>query len=681
MSGIDLAQTFYIDAAAAQNSQTINITSIDLYFDAKPVQGKALSGIYSPGVTVYLADTYPDNSPNLTAMRKDIFARVEYDNIKVDTIGATATTFTFSRPISVRTNAMIALLISFDGSDPAFKMWYNKAGQAQFGTTNLTSVTSGKVDGNFFVITNGTSITAQKDADLSFKVKVAKFTTTPQTFKIKNRPYEILKISNTVGSFIGGEPVYAQAANAAGTISVNSSKTEIVGSGTTFTSLSAGNYFVITDGTTANTNVRKIVSVANATYLTIDTAPTFTKATANYYKAVTGKAYFSSGQSDHLIIQDSTANSTVYLGIGNNVYGVDSCASTIVANIENYRISSMIPSFVVGVPSSTSVNASIGFANSSLAFSGEIQDIQVAKKYILNKYPAIVASHTTEMTTATAFNSLQSNLTFTTSNPYVTPYVDQQNLDMFLETIQINNDATNEHLGTGNALTRYVSKTTTLSADQHAEDMKVYVKAYIPANTSIKVYAKFRNSTDIESMDVKNWTELTANTTGTTYSSSINTKDYLEIEYGLPFKPLGVTQANTFTVVAACTVVTSTGSTVNTGGVSVGSVVNIYNPFATTNDYYFIATVVASNTTTFTMATPATSTNSNLVGSGFSVDVVTRKNSAYLDAQNKNILTYFNSSLSLFQKYDSFMIKVVSLSENGFIVPFIDDIRAVAVSA
>lgn len=680
MSGIDLAQTFFIDSAAVQNAPSISITSIDLFFEAKPTQGKARSGIYSPGVTVYLCDTNTDNSPNLTSIKQDVFARVEYASINADTSGSTVTTFTFSKPISVRTNAMAAFLISFDGSDPDFKMWFNKAGQVQLGTSTLTSVTSGKVDGNLFVVTNGTTLTSQKDADLSFKIKIARFSTTPQTFKIKNRPYEILKVTNTLGSFFGGETVYSLGANATGTIVVSPSSNVIVGSGTTFTSFVVGDNFVITDGNASNTDVRRITSIANTTQMTVDVAPSFANTAAHFYKTVTGKVYFTSNQSDHLIIQDSTSNSTVYLSTGNTIYGVDSLGSTTIVSVDNYKVNAMIPSFVVGVPNGTTVNTSIGFANSSLVFSGNVQDVQGVNKYLLNKYPAILASHTTEATTASAFTSLQSSLTFTTSNPYVSPYVDQQNLDMFLETIQINNDETNEYLGTGNAQTRYVSKITTLSVDQFAEDIKVYLQAYKPINTDIKVYVKFRNSTDIETLSVKNWTELTPDTTGTTYSSSTNIRDYLQLEYSVPFKPTGTTQSGTFTTQPANNIIAGTSGTVNTG-ITVGDVVTVYNPFATTNDYYFVSTVIASNTTTFTIATPVVDNNVNLVGSGFNVDVVTRKNSAFLDASNKNVLTYYNSALSLFKGYDSFVVKIVLLSDNGYAVPFVDDLRAVAVSA
>jgi len=603
-------------------------------------------------------------------------ARKEYADILVDSVGQTATTFTFNRPINLRTNVSAALLISFDGSDQGFQLWANKAGQVQFGTTNLTSVTSGKVDGNLFIITNGSSLTSMKDADISFKLRVAKFTTTPKAYKIKNRPYEILKVSNTVGSFIGGEPVYALSANTAGTISISPSTTSIVGSGTTLTSLQAGDKFVITDGTPGNTEVRKVTSVANATFLTVDIAPTFTNTAAHYYKTVTGKAYFKSGQTDHLVIQDSTSNSSIFLSVGNTIYGADSLASAKIAEIQTYGVNAVTPGFVVGVPQGTTINTSIGFGNSSLAFSSaNARDAVITTRLLMNKYPAVIASHTTEATTATPFTSLQSTLTFSSSNPYVTPYVDEENLDMFVETFQINNDDTNEYLGTGNAQTRYISKTVNLAKDQVGEDMLVYVSAYKPANTNIKVYVRAINSHDIETIDNKAWTEMIANTTGVNFSSPTNTFDYVEIPFTVPFQPTGTLQTGTFST-ALSAIVTGTSGTVNTN-ISVGNVVRVYSPYS--SNAYFISTVTAANTTTFTVAKPVS--NVSMVGSGFLVDVVTRKTSGFLDAQNKNIFSYYNNSLSLFQGYGRFAIKVVLLSDDGYHIPLVNNVRAIAVSA
>ena len=172
MSGFDLAQTFYIDADAVQKATVTTITSIDLYFQGKPTQNQTKSGIAKPGIVVYLAGTNSDNSPNLSSTNTRIFARVEYDNINVSTTGSTATTFTFNKPFVIPTNRTYAFLISFDGSDPDFKMWYNKAGENKFGTTTATQTNSAKVDGYLFKTTNGKVLTPEKHAHLSSTLKL-----------------------------------------------------------------------------------------------------------------------------------------------------------------------------------------------------------------------------------------------------------------------------------------------------------------------------------------------------------------------------------------------------------------------------------------------------------------------------------------------------------------------------
>lgn len=677
MAGFDLAQTFYIDPDAAQQAPSIWITSIDLYFYQKPVEGKTKSGIYSPGITMYVGDVDIEGIPNLNSYKEDVVARVEYANILTSEDGTTATTFTFSRPINLRTGVTAAFLLKFDGKDPDFKLWYNKAGEYQLGTSIKTSVTSGKVDGSLFIITNGTQLTAQKDADISFKMRVANFTTGSTQFKIYNRPYEILKVSGTSGSFIGGEKIYALAANATGSITVSSANKNITGSGTTFTSLAAGDVFVITDGTPGNTEVRTVSSVTNTTFMTVDVAPSFTNTTAHYYKTVTGKVYYTTNQADYLVIQDSTANSSVYLSNGSVLYGEDSLATTTIANIAAFGVNSVIPSFVVGVPSGSSINTVIGFANSNFAYSSTREkDVVIGQRLQVTDYPAVVASRTTEVTTGVPFRSLQSTLTFTTNNPFTTPYVDENNLDMFIDTYAINNDDTNEYLGIGNAAARYVSTITTLAADQLAEDIKVYVRAYRPVGTNIKTYVRFFNSQDIETIEVKNWTELTANTNANSYSSPINSSDYLQIQYDVPFQPAGTLQTGTFSTASGNAVITGTSGTVNTN-ITVGSVVRVYSPLFANS--YFIDTVQASNTTTFTVTNAVS--NTQMVGSGFLVDVVTRKNDGYLDVQQQNILTYYNSSLAKFKGFNRFALKIVLLSENGYVIPRVDDVRAVAVTA
>jgi hypothetical protein len=70
-----------------------------------------------------------------------------------------------------------------------------------------------------------------------------------------------------------------------------------------------------------------------------------------------------------------------------------------------------------------------------------------------------------------------------------------------------------------------------------------------------------------------------------------------------------------------------------------------------------------------------------LVQTGLQVDVLENPYSGFLDIQNNNILTYFNNTHAKFQGYDNFVLKVVLLSDDNVSVPYLHDIRAIAVSA
>ena len=679
-STYDLAQTIYIDANATKGAPSVSITAVDLYIYSKPTQGKNVSGIYAPGMTVAISRCLPDNSPDITTVEEHSLARVEWASINANTTGAQATTFSFRRPITVPTNSMVAILIRIDGRDPGMKFWYNKAGQTVLGTQTKTSVTNGKVDGNLYKLTNAqSSLTPEKDADLSFKLYTAVYDiSTSRDVKIINRPYEILKVTNrSANNFIGGEDVYAGRANAAGTVAVSSNTTTITGVGTSFTSLAVGDRFVITDGSLTNTNVRQVVSVANNTQLVIDTPPSFTNTSSHYFKTVTGTLYYQTNLSDHIIIQDSTANSTVYLGVGNVVYGVDSRASAAIATIESYAVNAIKPSFVFDVPSLTTANMSFNMANSNFQVTSSTAQVgNFNSPVLLDKYPAVIASRSVEVTQATPFRSFQSTVTISSTNKYVSPSVHQNDLDVFMYAFDVNNDTTNEYTSRGNAKSRYISRTVSLGANKTAEDLKVFLRAYKPANTNIKVYAKFRKSTDIQSMDLKAWTEMTLDKTGNVISSGTNNDDFLELPYVLPFQPTGTQQDGTFTTSSGNAVVTGISGTVNTG-LTVNDLVSIANPYF--SNTYMVGVVTAANTTTFTLSTAVS--NTSLVGSGFHVNKITRPTSGFLDVQNANILTYYNSSLSQFVGYDQFQLKVVLLSENNYKVPYVDDIRAISVSA
>ena len=675
----DLGQTFYFDKQSVQGADMAVITSVELYFRNKPVQNKAESGIASPGVTVAICQTKDDGSPDLATLTNSLhIARVEYGNINTSTTGATSTKFVFQQPITVSTNRSHAFLIKFDGRDKGFRLYANKAGQTALDSSSITQVSSGTVDGYAYQITNGFTLTPLTDTDISFKVNVAKFTSLSQTYQIRNRAYEILKVSSVSGNFKGGEEILQQRSTLTGTVAVNSSQTALVGTSTTFTSdVVVGDKLVISDGTSGNTNIRVVNSITNSTHLVLTQPPSFSNGTGTYFKTVTGTVFTYDNLSDELIIQDSTANSSLYLTTSTVMRGVDSGVTATISEIRNANVNAVIPNYAITQPPGTKVSLTTNFANSGgTVNSSRKMDGTLGVRSYVNQYDGVVASRTNEVTAGVPFRSFSGEITFTTTNPYSSPSVYQGDLDLFVERYNINNDDTNEYTGKGLAKARYISKQITLTNDQLAEDFKVYISAFKPVNSDIKIYARALNPEDVESFDLKDWTELQVEESTNLRSNPSNIKDRIEFTYSVPYYQAGTKINGEFRTTSANAVLVGTSGTVNTD-LSVGDVVRVYSPLIETT--HFVDTVTAANTTTFTVGKLVS--NASLVGSGFSVSKITRKNSGFLDIQNGNVFTYYNKSLAKLNGYGTFAVKVVLLSSDGINIPYVDDIRVLAVSA
>jgi hypothetical protein len=377
-----------------------------------------------------------------------------------------------------------------------------------------------------------------------------------------------------------------------------------------------------------------------------------------------------------MVLNDSTANSTVYFAIGDTIKGVDSLASATISAINDYQMNSVVPNYAIRTPGGTTASATLNFANNGGAVSAStLVDATLGQRMFMNKYDAVITSQTNRALSG-ASNPFAGTLTFTTNNPYISPYVREENLDLFVERYSINNTSTNEYKGAGSAQARYVTKTVDL-ADQVSEDMKLYLRGYRPSGTTIEAYARFHNSEDPESIDLKDWTQLSFIGTDVPFSSPSDIYDFKELPFEVPYYGTGTTATGTFAVSSACTVITGTSGTVN-ADIIVGSSVRVYSTTFPNN--YFVDTVIAANTTTITVATGPGS-NASILGSGFKVDVLSRPQSAFLDVQSGSVLTYFNKAGAVFRGYDKFAVKLVLLSSDGIRIPYVDDVRAIAVSA
>ena len=750
------AQSFFLDSSTAQGASVVFVTSIELYFKNKPQAGKTQSGSEKPGVSLNVCEI-KDNKPNFDSMSLRTVSRVEFDNISTSTDASTSTKFNFDVPVALKTDKQYAFLIKFDNSE-TFQLWRNRVDEIDINTGVASKLSSGKVDGNAFDITNGYDVTPLSDVDFKFKINVAKFTgARSNTFTVSNEAYDFLKLTSGLvnGRFIGGEYVYTQQANltgtvavssgganidgtatsflvdvanndlvvvanstvsqvkkvnivtnttfmnvtsafstsasginirrfATGTISANASSNTIVGTNTNFAAISSDTFIVISDGTDGNTEVRKVVSVDSVNNtLELDVVPSFTNSTAGYFVSPIAKVDSFKAYGDFLTLYNSSANSTSFFAGSTIIKGVDSLANATVSSVENVSLSRFAPYFKVNVPGGSKAKYYVNFANTTYAkTSGNLTEVDIGKNALLS-YPAIIASRSNEVQNATNLfanaKSFNATLQFSSDNPFVSPYVLEENLDFGIQQFIINNTSTNEAYANGDAYSKYVSKPVILGTDQLSEDLIVYLTAFKPAGTDIEVYAKLMSEEDGENLNQKNWTKLALDIpTGSSINSlTSNPNDFVELKYIVPSAQPGVkVTSGTFRIPSATNVITGSYSTVNTD-ISVGSVVKVYNP--TFPDTFFVDTVTASNTTTLTVSSAVS--NNDLQGSGLNIDVITDKNSAFRNNQNYNIVRYFNKSLAKYDGFKVFAVKIVLLSSASYLVPRVEEYRAIAVSA
>lgn len=262
--------------------------------------------------------------------------------------------------------------------------------------------------------------------------------------------------------------------------------------------------------------------------------------------------------------------------------------------------------------------------------------------------------------------------------------------DVYSFSYIINNDATNEHKNYGNALAKHISSKINFGEGRFAEDLIIQVRAHRPPNTNIKVYAKVHNSTDVDAYDDKDWSLLECKIGNTQYSSLTNANDFIEFTYSLGNYPSSVNTATGFFIASLNNTQVKALST-NVQAYCVASdLVKVYDPLFPNTNYWIGVVNNVVNSSTIELRSPIT--NNGVTGYNLKLDLIGRPanganaeiglpHSAYIDMMNSNVVTYHTDNMSKFTTYDTASIKVIFLSESRSIVPKLDDIRLVGVSA
>ena len=704
MSGFNYIQTFYVNPQTVANAPEVMLTSIDVFFKVKPVRGATVSGAVAPTVNAWICEVEND-SPFETRQLRNSMTLIPYDLISTSQDASAATAIGFQNPVRLASGKYYGLVLKFN--DPGFDVWQNVLGDrlvTDGQITNTLSVGSrGTHGGKLYVPTNTSTHRSLSDRDLKFKVKVARYTANNITISLVNKDYEFFTMDNTnTGAFIGGEYIYQDIANATGTVTVSTNSLNVVGTSTTFTNLLGGAKILVQSG--GAKQILSVNAITNATHMTIASMPAFSASGIGYKVPPVGLAYNIDYPKNKLILVDSTANATNKFAVsGGRIIGERSGATANVASIDSYPVDNFKPSFLIGNPSGSTFTLNYKIANSANQLSSTSTNINLLQ---MNDSTAIgyILSRSVEVDTSKSSNlfgdrrkSVVANLNIAVSSAEIdrfsVPYATTRELDFYFYQNDINNVYTEtrtvglssitgydtETGANGLAKSKYVSKVIKFAQDKYAEDIVVYLTGYRPAGTEIKVYAKIHNAADRESFQSKAWTPLVLKDNIDRFSST-DPNDFHEFTYGFDTAPeLQAALPGTGAITYGSNAITTTSNHSTT--LTAGDLIRIKDQDFGNHEVFVVS---AANTTA--ISTYRNIQTSSLVSAGITrsdivIDKLKYRNTAWNNVENDNTVKYVNSEYVEFDLYTSMQIKIVLLATQSHIVPKVEAIQVIGVSA
>jgi hypothetical protein len=210
------------------------------------------------------------------------------------------------------------------------------------------------------------------------------------------------------------------------------------------------------------------------------------------------------------------------------ITGSVSSATASVVSVNNIDYNSIVPKIPQISPTRTNANWEVR-TTSSTGVTGSFSSVDLGTDNSFTDSIKRVYSRTNQLsgTKTIAFKG-----TLSSTDSKVSPVVDVSRTNAIVIENIINNDTTGEEIyESGNALMRYISKPVELADGQDAEDLKVFVSAYRPSGTDVRVYARILNSADAEGLEFKNFTLLAQVAGSNSLSDSVDVTDYKEYEY------------------------------------------------------------------------------------------------------------------------------------------------------
>lgn len=709
-------QTFYIDSATVDGSETVDLLDVVLYFRAKPGFKANVSGRRGPGVNVTLHECEADGTPIITERLVSSLVDLSYFQVKVDPLAQRGTVAKFDKPITVKTNRHYAIAI--DMEDQGYVLWENKKG-------DLTVIDGKKTEersqgsskghrGDVYFYSSDNSKKkkgtpqwqARNDLDLKFDVNIAEYEISNVAVDLVNEAYEFFNLNSSGQDWIPDEIVYKQTANVAGGVSIVGGTNKCVGTGTNFSTLLDGQKVVLIDST--DTTIKQVFTVdksiagsATVVYFEEDAEAPIS---GNAMLTVTGNMEYFDYYFNQMRLSDSSVTYTEYQSntdlrfeVGDTIVGEESGETAVIDSYNPLPVNVFRADMNADIPPEFVPTTSYNFAQQSVSNSDvyalgtdDYQFLMNAPNYIRN-YDGWIASASQEVAQSDSnlisndSRSAQINVTYeykgANNRSYSCPTLELDELDMILHRWRINNTTADEHLNVGSANTRHISNTLEMGPDgtAGAEDIRVILNTWRPIGTNVHVYAKIQNDDDPDEFEDKQWTKLGVVSGADSFSNKNNRFHYVEMEFGLSnFTAASETLDGTFTTEVGNNIIQG-DSSVDLSGVSNTDVVRVYSPLF--NDNYNLFPVISANNTSKQITLGSAISNNNIEGEGFKVDVQLASEAAFKNPDNYNVARYYNAAGVGFDTYNRVAIKLVLTAESSALVPKVDDYRVIGVTA
>lgn len=683
-----IIQTFFTSPQSAALSSTVDCTGLDLFFKAKPDISNNLSGTVAPSVSVSLVEVVNDIPRPDSVVGTPVV--LTHEAVVVSADATAPTSIFFATPVRLNTNRFYGIKVVM--SDPAFEMWENRTGDTVVGSTTISPGSTQSRDGQLF---SGPADDLREinGADLKFRVSIARYDTTATTnIEIVNGDLEFLTVSGTTGTYLGGETVFTQIANQAGTVAVSQTSDQLLGTGTTFTNYSADQYLIVKTGA-ASWLPLQIRSVSNNTVIELYDRPPISNASASFATGAVAKLRSYSPINGTMILDESSAFANAKFESGRVIQGLVSGANTTITTVDVFDIHRFNAHVQVDHGDFTTdlLTYDVAFNNGSadvVDSSFELLPVNTAVR--LNTGAGRLVSKSLAVTNGALANgkSFIINAALSTTNPYAAPMISGVTADVEVESIVATSNVLatyansvvydSEVYGNGNANTRYISKPMTFSSDYPAEDLRVFLTAHRPVGTDIYVYTRVKHPADSRPLDDMLWTPMQyTGLNKDVFAADVAEQELVEYEFSLPDQPTELAVIpGSYTTSNGSAVITASAGVNPSSSVSVGDYITIRNKLFPSN--FMQTQVQAANSTTITLGSPVT--NASILGGGQQVSKLLYGKTAVLDPMNNGVAQYLDDNGGAFSGFSLAQVKIILLS-TGSKMPWVDELEVVGVSA